>query len=252
MLEISKKIQFLRVALWHVNKSQQATLISRHRSEAHDLEVRVSTSQRSFDNQCNRLTATLEVNLKARKEAMVTEHTSEMEKLRVAQEEEEDETFMNLCRYLRNKPNREAREAAIIEKLKTTQEEELVTLQEAQKAATRELEFNGSLELKGLISGMGVQRKEEQRKEKDSVFVFSKMVNIERSWFDAAIKKRDQLLEQLRTDLINGESGLKGLHITPPRDSAVELPANEPVVIKEGDYSWRGAELEAEVPIKLG
>lgn len=249
MLEITRNMQFLKFALSQINKSQQTALNSRHRTEGHDLEIRVSSNQDVFDKQYDKLAGTLEVNLKARKEAMAAEHVSEIDKMKATHEEEEDETFMNLCRYLKNKPNREAREAGIIEKLKVTHQEELAALEEKQKFALEELESNGNLELKGLTSGIDFQREEEQRKEKDEVIAYSRMVIVERRWFEAAVKKRSQLLEQLRTDLMDGELGARGPSLAPPRDIAVELPANEPVILENSGENWEGSELEGDIPL---
>lgn len=254
ILEITRNIHFLKFTLSQINKSQQTALNSRHRTEGQDLETRTSSNQDVFDREYKKLAATLEVNLKTRKEAMAAEHASEFDKLKATHEEEEDETFMNLCRYLKNKPNREAREAGIIEKLRVTHEEELVALKGKQKAALEDLESNGNLELKGLTSGIDYQMQEKQRKEKDAITEYSRMVNVERRWFEEAVRKRSQILEQYRTNLLDGEPGVSGPSVAPPRESAVELPANEPVILAGGGHNWEGSELEGDIPLtsKLG
>jgi hypothetical protein len=141
-------------------------------------------------------------------------------------EEEEDDTLISLARLLKGKVNRQEREHSIMEKLRAAQESEKEHLLRSHVDGEADLEAKGELEIAALQAGLELDL-EDIRHERTAVTrELGQEVSSDRHWFDAVVEKRAGLLDQYRTDLIEGRKQLPPVVIEPrtPEEPPLRQP----------------------------
>ncbi|PGH11444.1 hypothetical protein AJ80_07124 [Polytolypa hystricis UAMH7299] len=229
LMGIADQMRALQSSLMILNKSQQSLLIARHENRAHELHSSSISLSSEFEREMSTLSATLQVNIQRRMDALAASHVAELQDLTARQEEEEDDTFLSLARHLKGKPNREERERAIVEKLKVSQEKERIELEHKHRADKQELAHTGDMERQAL--GYGVVSKWETtlQESRNSLLSFVRVVSAERHWFNAVVRMRMKMLRDYRVELVTGQKQeRKPLPSIPMED---EKPADSASVI---------------------
>ncbi|EEH20505.2 hypothetical protein PABG_02736 [Paracoccidioides brasiliensis Pb03] len=238
MMYISERVRGLRTALSALNKSQQCRLNERHEKAAFDLLGKTRADTSEFEQQREKLMNGLRLNQKQRKDQLLVSQTAELESMTLRHEEEEDETFVTISRYLKGKPNRESREKSIIDKLKISQGNERQSIEKNHQAAKLELEQMNDLEAKALEEGLKPNNHSTQEEKLEMVFKLSLMIIADRCWFSSVVKTRWRMLEQYRYRMIDTGADIE------------ELPAIE-IVPKYFELSADSAVVGANVPCIL-
>jgi hypothetical protein len=195
---LNKKSFEFRTLLHRIHKAQRDALVDRHIQETNRLHADIESSSLAFTARQNLLRLTLRQNLKIRLQTLTEEQTKALTTVTSRHEEEEDDLFVRMTTHLRSKPNREAREKSMVEKLKKSQEEELAALEEEQKAKRDELEWMGGIESRNLEDNLRLKREEECCQEGDRVATLVRTTWAERKWFEVVFQRREEMIGEWR------------------------------------------------------
>jgi hypothetical protein len=189
---------------------QQMTLMSRHEDAEQSIkrgsEETLVWGRKDYDSKKHKLMA----NIEKRSKLLVQKHETQKYAVTTRHEEEEDAMFMQVQIHLRGKPNKEAREKAMLETLTKSHKDEVECLIDNQTEEAATLKRVAEMEARGLEYGHWAQLEKEKSK---TVFRLDKLdqaIRAERHWFEAVTDRRYALLEELRKDLLRtmGESSL--------------------------------------------
>jgi hypothetical protein len=213
--------------LMHV---QQTALISSHeeaeRSIRKSSEERVVWRRKDYDSKKHKLMT----NIEKRSKLLAQKHETQKYAVTTRHEEEEDATFMQVQLHLRGKPNKEAREKAMLETLAKSHKDEMESLINSQTEEAATLRRVAEMEARGLEHGHWAQLEKERNKTAFKLAELGQTVTAERHWFEAVTERRYALLEELRKDLLRtmGESNLLQEWGALPFPEAPTLPSPEP------------------------
>jgi hypothetical protein len=207
---IEERTSCLAKILIELMQVQQIALISRHESTEQKIktnsEERQALSRKDYESKKQKLLA----NVEKRSKVLKQKHDTETYATTSQHEEEEDAMFMQIQMHLRGKPNREAREKAMLESLSQSHKDELAHLTGRQEGAAAALREAAAMEAKGLEHG---HRAQAEKTKSITDFKFADLdreITAERHWFEAVTRRRYALLEELRQDQLSkmGESNL--------------------------------------------
>lgn len=118
--------------------------------------------------------------------------------------------FMQIQMHLRGKANREAREQAMLEILRQSQQDELARLAERRTGEAASLRKVAAMEVASLRHGHGLQLEKIQNAAELKIADLGRQMMAERHWFEVVTHRRHALLEELRNDQLKtmGESWL--------------------------------------------
>lgn len=187
-----------------VIKSQRSGLVARHAEHVRSIQSQADSNQKSIEDDYNGLSITLQSSIQRRIDSLVQSHDFEFQSMASRHEEEEDETFLTLARHMKGKSNRDERERTILERLKTSHEKERKSLKNTHKLAQTDSRYQANLQAQALKWDMEYKVQEVRENYSKSIEYFAKTVMAERGWFDAVTKKRMEMIEQFKDDLING------------------------------------------------
>ena len=219
---VDNAMRTLREELYRINRLQQHRIAERHRVGAQGLHCKAICDQTSWEERRENLTHALDTNIRQRMRVLEDSQTSEFQSLISRQEEEEDDTFLSVSRHLKGRSNRQEREQAIMEKLKAEQEAEQTSLRKSHEEAAQDLEFKANLEKSALESGLDFEREEIHSEASVATRDLGQEVIADRQWFDAVVEKRALMLEQYRTDLLEGHKDI-------PTFEEPKTPVDEPL-----------------------
>ena len=189
---------------------QQMALISRH--ESTELDIRAGSEERQisrkedYEFKKQKLLA----NVERRSKLLKQKHDTEAYGTTSRHEEEEDNMFMQVQMHLRGKPNREAREKAMLGSLTTSHTDELARLSDRQATEYAEFRDAAKMEANGLEHGHRAKIERDEKRTDAQIAKLDREITVERHWFEAVTRRRYALLEDLRQDQLStmGESSL--------------------------------------------
>ena len=114
----------LQDALARVHKHQQSALDVRHAQENEALKASTAASLNAHETLLAEMITQATSGTEAQLATLKTTHAEALSSISLRHEEEEDETFLRVTTFLRDKPNRETREKTMMEKLNMKQKEE--------------------------------------------------------------------------------------------------------------------------------
>jgi hypothetical protein len=217
---LNKKTTEFQALIREIHKTQRDTLIARHQEETTRLHADIESSALAFTARQNLLRVTLRQNLKTRIQSLTEEQNQRKTAISSRHEEEEDDLFVRMTTHLRNKPNREAREKSMVDKLKKAQDEEMAALEEEHKAKREELEWIGGIESRSLEDNTRLKREEECCGEGDRVASLVRSVWAQRKWFEAVLARREDMIGEWHERAL-----ATGLDLAPRRPTDAQIQA---------------------------
>lgn len=172
----------------------------------------------------------LKENVAKRQRRIQQKHDEGLQALAQQAEEEEDELFMQMTMYLRDKPNREQREKKMRDNFTKQQvlKQEELTIRHA--AELEEFNRNSEYEFAGLRLAAGTKRSALKEELETFSTQLGQRIGCERAWLEAVSARRVEMLqrhEQLLTEQLQAGREVVGLeeetaqHIEPlPLESA--------------------------------
>jgi hypothetical protein len=207
---IEERTSSLAKMLMELVQIQQMALTSRHEKAFQtiqtDLETLLASRQNDYERQKQKLLA----NIEKRSKLMKQKHDAATYATTSRHEGEEDDVFMQVQIHLRGKPNREAREKAMLETLARSHGDELARLADRQTVEATNLRDAAAMEAKGLEHGHCAQVGKIKNTSQLKMVDLNRAMMAERHWFEAVTRRRHALLQDLRNDLLRtmGESTL--------------------------------------------
>lgn len=207
---IEERTSALAKMLAELMQIQQIALTSRHDNTFQaiqtDLETRLAGRQKEYERQKQKLLA----NIEKRSKSMKQKHDAETKATASRHEEEDDDMFMQVQMHLRGKPNREAREKAMLETLSRSHKDELARQADRQSAEDAAFRDVAAMEAKALEYGHRAQLGQIENANQLTMVDWNRAMMAERHWFEAVTHRRHALLQDLRTDLLRtmGQSTL--------------------------------------------
>jgi hypothetical protein len=197
----TESINHLQGALLEIQRFQQSSLILRHSSESTALNEVMKKQEAVEKAKLGSLQTKLDSNSTLRSKSLQSVHEAAVAKLISENEAEEDDTFMSLQEYLREKPNREARMKSALDRLRHRQKDEMDKLTEVHDAKIKLLVANVSMERNALQKGYTLQSADSVSRNNEAMVLLNQMVMAEREWFELVAERRRVLMEELEQQL---------------------------------------------------
>ncbi|KAL1963267.1 hypothetical protein VTN77DRAFT_8490 [Rasamsonia byssochlamydoides] len=208
LLEIDERIQQLQECLQTINKKQKIDLLNRQERQTQQLHAQNAARRSDLDKNSRVLLSHFEANLRSRMNSLLAAHTAELKRLQTQNEEEENEIIVKMSRLLKGRANIEEREVSILKHLRNTQRKKQDEVRVRHESEIADLNHKGSLELKGLRAGLSARSEEQERLEREAVREFVRAALIERVWFEKGVARREELLEEYRSELVSGRQAV--------------------------------------------
>lgn len=182
--------------LKHIIDYQHAALMTNHElQERKRIEERDQQYQRVAEEMA-RLESWLQENIQKRTQALREKQTQETQELQRKAEEAEDELFMQMHMYLRDKPNREQREKRMRDAFQREQKVKQDALKAKQDKEQRKLEFGVPYELEGLSKAAALKREPVEKEFRSSLAQLGNEIGRDRRVFDLVSKRRVAMLNE--------------------------------------------------------
>lgn len=192
---INQRFVDLQAILEELHCSQQKSLRRRHETEMKNAKENMAFSQLAFDTKWALETGSMHKRNQDSLQQLNAEHQTALQDLDTRHEKEEDELFLALQVYLRNKSNRDARQTAMIEKLKQAQLEERADFKDRLCLATAETRKRQAKEIGDLETSLLRQRDSTLEVELKHAETIARKVFADRMWFDSVVDERRSMLE---------------------------------------------------------
>lgn len=192
---INRRFVDLQAILEALHCSQQKSLCRRHETEMKKAKENMTASQLAFDARWALEKSSMNKTNQESMQQLNVEHQTALQEMDTRHEEEEDELFLALQIHLRNKSNRDVRQAAMIEKIKRAQLEEREDFEGRLRLAMEETRNRQARETQDLEAFLLQERDftvEIELKNAESV---ARTVFADRMWFDRLIDERRRMLE---------------------------------------------------------
>jgi hypothetical protein len=252
LIAIDERMTIIRDSLSAINKFQQNALLDRQSREEKQLKTQTQSREIKIKEEQRTLTEQLQKNQKSRLAALKATQAAALQRLDITHQREESELILKLQRLLkrysdnldsnnghknnngRNQDSNkskikkiEERERSLLRNLWEMQEREQEVMSREHELALKDQEQTASLELRGLRSGLRHQRERGAEENRDDIRALAETFSAERTWFDKAIAKRQELADRYSAELISGHRTLDA----PPQDLPVVQFDNQTMVI---------------------
>ena len=209
-----EECQAMMKILMQIINFQHAALMSEHAALeqrcTHEHEAR---HQKAL-NESEEKHLWLHENIAKRTEALNDVQRQEWEQLLQQAEEEEDDLFMQMTMYLRDKPNREQREKKMRDALQRQQLEKQTELQARHDEERQKLDFGIHYEFCGLQKADFVRMEPLEAQHQSTLEQLGRRVGCDRKWFQLISTRRIEMLlehKRLILDQIKAEKEPLGL-----------------------------------------
>ncbi len=192
---INQRFVDLRAILEDLHASQQKWLRRRHETELKKAKKDMPSNQLAFDAKRALEEALMNKRNQDSMQQLNAEHQTTLQDMDTRHEEEEDELFLALQIHLRNKSNRDARQTAMIEKIKQAQLEEREDLQGRLRLAMEEMRRRQAKETKDLQISLLQERDSTVEVDLKNAETVARKVFTDRMWFDSIVDERRSMLE---------------------------------------------------------
>ncbi len=195
MTAIKHRFVDLQAILEELHGSQQKSLRRRHETELKKARENMISDQLAFDAKRALEEALMNKRIQDSMQQLNAEHQTTLRDMGTRHEEEEDELFLALQVHLRNKSNRDARQTAMIEKIKQAQLEEREDLKSRLRLAMEETGRSQAKEIEDLRISVLQERDSMAEVDLKNTETVARKVFTDRMWFDSIVDERRSMLE---------------------------------------------------------
>ena len=229
LVESSKEeCQALMSTLMQIINFQHAALMSHHAAQEHDCLEKRETQQAMALEESSTMAEWLQENIARRTQALHNKQQEEWERLLRQAEQEEDDMFMQMHMYLRDKPNREQREKRMRDTLHQQQHEKQEILQKKHQGESYRLELGIYYENEGLQRAQSNRLEPMEEQVQLSLRELGWHIGCDRRWFQLVSTRRIEMLKEHRKlvlEQLEAEQDLVGLAEEQARNIGPALPA---------------------------
>ncbi|OJJ46365.1 hypothetical protein ASPZODRAFT_1955502 [Penicilliopsis zonata CBS 506.65] len=226
---IDERMTLLQRYLFEINKLQQTTMIDRQKEEVVSLLAEQQSYMERFESDRNALIDRTQKNHEHRVEKAKSVQVKEAARLNAIHIEQEIKLILNLPSYFHNQPDAEKRSLAVLERLRERQKTTKAQLEKAHDEAVVALEERGRVERVALETSLKSRSEVEQEQAKTARSFMIQHLAYDRYWFNEAVKKRQELLERYRLEMIESERQIEELDFE-------EASSGRPVDSSDSDF----------------
>ncbi|KAK5082025.1 hypothetical protein LTR05_007167 [Lithohypha guttulata] len=173
---------------------QRAALSSTHMRRERAITNEQQARMLEITKENNRLSAWLDQNVRRRQEALHNRHNQEREQMIQQVEQEEDDLFMEMTMYLRDKPNRAQRESKMRETFQKQQQDKQEQLINKHKQERDKLAMGTEHEYEGLRKSVQTKMEPIEIRSKATLRTLGNQIGCDRRWFEVISERRVQML----------------------------------------------------------
>lgn len=229
LLESSKEeCRTLMSTLMQIINFQHAALMSKHEADQQSCIQEKSIQQATALSESSTMASWLQENISKQTQTLHTRQREEWEQLLRQAEEEEDDMFMQMHMYLRDKPNREQREKRMRDTFQQQQQEKQAALQIKHEDERRRLELSTQYENEGLQRAQSIRLEPVEEQFHSSLRQLGWEISCDRQWFQLVSTRRIEMLKEhkrLVLEQLEAEQDPVGLTEERARHIGPTLPA---------------------------
>ncbi|RMD42104.1 hypothetical protein DV735_g3034, partial [Chaetothyriales sp. CBS 134920] len=246
--EINAVVQALKDTIVH----QHLSLDDRQRRQEKELRDQIQQHKASKSAGPSQVQLNIDQNIAKRKGKLKASHDSELQELEWKQQFEQDDVFLQIQLYLKDKPNREVREKRMYEELAKSQEDARRSLKEKHQTEREKLEQTASMELEGILRSRRSRQRLDEEQHRRKLDKLRHAVAAERTWFTTVQTRRRDMVQEhnkLVLQAFNDRVDIVGLtdelaaHVSPLPSQALRDD--------DGTSSVQNTPVELEAPVGL-
>jgi len=222
---------------------QHAALMSEHESRELQCVEKKETKQERHSGKVADHAQWLEDNIRKRRSTLQKRQTQELQALQLQAEEEEDDMFMQMHTYLKDKPNREAREMKMRDAFQKQQTERQEELAKRHREERKTLEESSYSEREGLRKATSMKLDPIIKEFQLSLRTLGSQIGADRKWFQMVSTRRIEMMKEHRNIVlrqIEGQEEPTGLTEELARTIELTLP-----VVDDGQPGSSGIDRRA-------
>lgn len=191
-----EECQTLMRTLMQIINFQHAALMSNHEAEEHSWLQGKEMQQALALEESSMMASWLEENISKRTQTLHNKQREEWERLLRQGEEEEDDMFMQMHMYLRDKPNREQREKRMRDTFHQQQQEKQEALRKKHEEERRKLELSTYYENEGFQRAQNNRLDPSDEQFQASLQQLGRQNGCDRRWFQFVNTRRIGMVKE--------------------------------------------------------
>lgn len=208
----------MHTVLEGLHKTQHKLLDKRHEAEVRKVKDDVVSSQLARDAKWALERALAKRRYSDIREELKSERDAAVKAMETRHEEEEDDIFLAFQLHLRNKANREARQIAMVEKIKQTQLNDRNELEARYKAAMVRVQRQESAELPFVEERLMRERETERERETANARRVARKVFADWMWFDRLVNERGSMLDEHERQTVRAGQDIDSYSVRAPEE----------------------------------
>jgi len=193
-----EECQALMRDLIQIINFQHVALMSEHEARQQSCIQEKAKQQATALDESSTMASWLQENISKRRQTLHTKQREEWEHILRQAEEEEDDVFMLMQIYLRDKPNREQREKRMQDIFQQQQQEMQASLQSKHDDERRSLEVSIQYESEGLQLAQRTRLESIEEQFQSSLRRLGWHIGCNRQWFELVSTRRIGMLKECR------------------------------------------------------
>ncbi|RMZ77766.1 hypothetical protein DV737_g4202, partial [Chaetothyriales sp. CBS 132003] len=201
-------------------------------------------------SKAEQLQANIDHNVVKRKERLKAKQDSELQALARKHQFEEDDIFLQIQLYLKDKPNSEIREKRMYDELAKFQADACQSLKAKHQIELEKLEKTASMELEGILRSHRSRERLDEEQHRRRLKKLHHVVATERIWFVTIQNRRKEMVHEHNRLVLQGfDAGMDTLGLTEELATQIlPLPLQE--LPEEGTSSLQHTPVELEAPVQ--
>ncbi|KAK5942382.1 hypothetical protein PMZ80_004945 [Knufia obscura] len=191
-----EECQTLMRTLMQIINFQHAALMSNHEAEEHSWLQGKEMQQALALEESSMMASWLEENISKRTQTLHNKQREEWERLLRQGEEEEDDMFMQMHMYLRDKPSREQREKRMRDTFHQQQQEKQEALRKKHEEERRKLELSTYYENEGFQRAQNNRLDPSDEQFQASLQQLGRQIGCDRRWFQFVNTRRIGMVKE--------------------------------------------------------
>lgn len=191
-----EECQAMMKTLMQIINYQHTALMSSHQTREDGVKEEKEFKKAQQASEFDTSWRWLQENVNRRKANLDTKHQSERDALLVQSDYTEDEMFMNMQIYLRDKPHREQREKKMRDAFQRQKQENEDRLQQRQATERKWFEMGANYEFEGLRKYASMHTKPPEKEDDTALKELGALIGCDRQWFQLISTRRINMLNE--------------------------------------------------------